>query len=94
MAQKLSLAQESAVIASTKGVLAVKDFEEIAHSKLPPAHWGYVKGATDDDATYRANIEGFSHIELRPHRLVDISKADTRGELFGFNFDYRSFCVL
>jgi 4-hydroxymandelate oxidase len=86
-AQKLSPAQESAVLSSAKDVLAVKDFEEIAHSKLPPAHWGYVKGATDDDATYRDNIEAFSWIELRPHRLVDISKADTRGELFGLTFD-------
>lgn len=85
--QKLSRAQEDAILKSARNVLAVKDFEEIAHSKLPPAHWGYVKGATDDDATYRANIEGFSRIELRPHRLVDISKADTRGELFGFAFD-------
>jgi 4-hydroxymandelate oxidase len=86
-AQNLSPAQESAILTNAKDVLAVKDFEEIAHSKLPPAHWGYVKGATDDDATYRANIEAFSRVELRPHRLVDISKADTRGELFGFRFD-------
>lgn len=85
--QKLSRAQEDAILKSAKDVLAVKDFEEIAHSKLPPAHWGYVKGATDDDATYRSNIEAFSRIELRPHRLVDISQADTRGELFGFTFD-------
>lgn len=85
--QKLSHAQEDAILKSAKDVLAVKDFEEIAHSKLPPAHWGYVKGATDDDATYRSNIEAFSRIELRPHRLVDISQADTRGELFGFTFD-------
>jgi 4-hydroxymandelate oxidase len=86
-AQSLTSEQESAILKSAKDVLAVKDFEEIAHSKLPPAHWGYVKGATDDDATYHANVDGFSHIELRPHRLVDISKADTRGELFGFTFD-------
>ncbi|MBV9771128.1 MAG: alpha-hydroxy-acid oxidizing protein [Bryobacterales bacterium] len=85
--QKLSRSQEDAILKSAKDVLAVKDFEEIAHSKLPPAHWGYLKGATDDDATYRANIEGFSRIELRPHRLVDISQADTRGDLFGFPFD-------
>jgi 4-hydroxymandelate oxidase len=86
-AQKLTPIQESAILTSAKDVLAVRDFEEIAHSKLPPAHWGYVKGATDDDATYQANIDAFSRIELRPHRLVDISKSDTRGELFGFTFD-------
>jgi len=86
-AQKLSAAQESDILKSAKDVLAVKDFEEIAQSKLPPAHWGYVKGATDDDATYRANLAGFTRIELRPHRLVDISRAETRGELFGYAFD-------
>jgi len=86
-AQTLSPSQESAILASAEEVLAVKDFEQIAESKLPPAHWGYVKGATDDDATYRANVSAFSRIELRPRRLVDISKADTRGELFGYAFD-------
>ncbi len=86
-AQKLTPAQESAILGSAKDVLAVKDFEQIAESKLPPAHWGYVKGATDDDATYRANVGAFSRIELRPRRLVDISRAATRGDLFGYTFD-------
>ena len=41
----------------------------------------------DDNATYRANLAGFEHIELRPRRLADISKTDTRVELFGATFD-------
>jgi isopentenyl diphosphate isomerase/L-lactate dehydrogenase-like FMN-dependent dehydrogenase len=41
----------------------------------------------DDNATYRANLAGFQRIELRPRRLVDIAKTNTRLELFGATFD-------
>jgi isopentenyl diphosphate isomerase/L-lactate dehydrogenase-like FMN-dependent dehydrogenase len=37
----------------------------------------------DDDATLRANREGFQHIQLRPRRLRDASKVDMRTDLFG-----------
>jgi 4-hydroxymandelate oxidase len=34
-----------------------------------------------------ANLAGFQRIELRPRRLADIAKTDTRVELFGSTFD-------
>jgi len=86
-AQQTSPEERSAVIESAKDALSVKDFEEIAQHKLPPAHWGYVSSGVDENATYRANLAGFQRIELRPHRLVDIAKTDTRVELFGATFD-------
>jgi 4-hydroxymandelate oxidase len=86
-AQQISPEKRSAVVESAKDALSVKDFEEIAQSKLPPAHWGYVSSGVDDNATYRANLAGFEHIQLRPRRLVDIAKTDTRVELFGATFD-------
>ena len=86
-AQQVSHEQVAAVVESAKDALSVADFEEIARHKLPPAHWGYVASGVDDDATYRANIAGFQRIELRPRRLADIAKADTRVELFGAAFE-------
>jgi isopentenyl diphosphate isomerase/L-lactate dehydrogenase-like FMN-dependent dehydrogenase len=86
-AQQVSREQVAAIVESAKEALSVADFEEIARHKLPPAHWGYVASGVDDDATYRANIAGFKRIELRPRRLADIAKADTRVELFGASFD-------
>lgn len=65
------------------GVLSVLDFEELAHNKLPPAHWGYLASGVDDNLTRDANNAAYKRIELRPHRLVDVSKPDLRVNLFG-----------
>jgi len=86
-AQQVSNEQRAAIVESAGDALSVADFEAIAQHKLPPAHWGYVASGVDDDATYRANIAGFKRIELRPRRLADIAKTDTRVELFGATFD-------
>ena len=48
-----------------------------------PGHWAYMASGVDDDATLRANREGFKHVELRPRRLRDATKVDMRVELFG-----------
>jgi isopentenyl diphosphate isomerase/L-lactate dehydrogenase-like FMN-dependent dehydrogenase len=37
----------------------------------------------DDDATLKRNREGFSRFQLRPRRLVDVSKVDLSVEVFG-----------
>jgi len=41
----------------------------------------------DDDATLRANREGFTHCKRRPRRLVDVSKVDLKTEVFGTVWD-------
>jgi isopentenyl diphosphate isomerase/L-lactate dehydrogenase-like FMN-dependent dehydrogenase len=41
----------------------------------------------DDDATVRANREGYQHVQLRPRRLRDATKIDMRAELFGTVYD-------
>ena len=46
-------------------------------------HWAYMVGGVDDDATIRANGEGYRHVQLRPRRLRDATKVDMRTELFG-----------
>jgi 4-hydroxymandelate oxidase len=74
-------------LASAKDALNVMEFEEMAHRALPPAHWGYMASGVDDDATLKANIGAFRHIQLRPRRLVDVSKTDIHTELFGVNWE-------
>jgi isopentenyl diphosphate isomerase/L-lactate dehydrogenase-like FMN-dependent dehydrogenase len=64
-------------------ILTVMDFEEAARRVLSPAHWGYMASGVDDDATLKRNREGFGRFQLRPRRLVDVSKVDLSVEVFG-----------
>src|SRR5580700_7616151 len=75
------------VLASPKDALDVMDFEAAARKALPPAHWGYMATGVDDNLTRDANHEAYKHIQLRPRKLVDVSKIDTRVELFGTTWD-------
>ena len=61
----------------------VFDIEAAAREKLPAAHFGYLTTGVDDDATLRANREGFSKFQIRPRRLVDVATVDTSVKLFG-----------
>ncbi len=72
----------AAVVGDPKEALSVLDFEEAARRKVQPGHWAYMASGVDDDATLRANREAFRHIQLRPRRLRDATKVDTRVELF------------
>src|SRR5947209_2128118 len=84
----LLLAQQNAnIIGDPKEAINVMDFEPAARQALPTAHFGYMATGVDDDATLRANREGFSRIQLRPRRLVDITRVDMRTEIFGTTWD-------
>ncbi|MFI5179520.1 MAG: alpha-hydroxy acid oxidase [Vicinamibacterales bacterium] len=74
------------VIAAPADALSVFDFEEAAHRKVHPGHWAYMASGVDDDVTLRANREGYSHVQLRPRRLHDATRVDTRVELFGTTY--------
>ena len=88
LAGTAALAQgDAGLIASPADALNVFDFEEVAHRKVQPGHWAYMSSGVDDDATLRANREGYSHLELRPRRLRDATKVDMRVELFGTTYD-------
>ena len=73
----------SEVISSPAEALNVFDFEEAAHRKVRDSHWAFMVSGVDDDATLRANREGYQHVQLRPRRLRDATKVDMRVELFG-----------
>ncbi len=77
------IAQGENLITSPDQAFNVMDFEPVARKVLPPAHFGYLATGVDDDATVRANREGFSRLEIRSRRMVDVSKIDTSVRLFG-----------
>jgi 4-hydroxymandelate oxidase len=72
---------------SAKDALDVMDFEPLARKALPPAHWGYMATGVDDEVTLRMNREAFQHYQLRPRRLIDVSKADLKTNVFGADWD-------
>src|SRR5579862_6521663 len=59
------------------------DFEAPAKSRLPHMAWEFFNGAVADEITMRANIESYQRIRLKPRVLVDVSKLDTKVNLFG-----------
>src|ERR1017187_8949481 len=69
--------QQNDVITDPKAALDVMDFEEAAHCKVGAGHWAYMTSGVDDDATIRANREGFKHVQLRPRRLVNATKVSS-----------------
>jgi 4-hydroxymandelate oxidase len=75
------------VIASPKDAINVFDFEPVCRKNVSPAHFGYMASGIDDEVTLRANREGFLKFQLRPRRLVDVSKVDTSIEIFGAKYD-------
>jgi 4-hydroxymandelate oxidase len=75
------------LIADPTQALDVFDFEPVMKKNVPPAHFGYMATGVDDEITLRANRDGFRKFELRPRRLVDVSKIDMSTEIFGAKYD-------
>src|SRR5216684_4356665 len=71
------------LIKSPKEAINVFDFEPVMRQNVPPAHFGYMASGIDDEVTLRANREGFLKFQLRPRRLVDVSKVDMSTEILG-----------
>ena len=74
------------LIATPKEAINVFDFESVMKKNVPPAHFGYMASGIDDEVTLRANREGFLKFQLRPRRLVDVSKVDMSTEILGVKY--------
>ena len=74
-------------IKTPKEAINVFDFEPVMRKNVPPAHFGYMASGIDDEVTLRANREGFLKFQLRPRRLVDVSKVDMSTEILGVKYD-------
>src|SRR5437879_3633581 len=77
-----SLQQSDGAITSPDQAFDVMDFEPAARKILPPAHFGYLATGVDDDGTVRANREGYSRIQIRARRLVDVENINMSVNLF------------
>jgi 4-hydroxymandelate oxidase len=74
------------LISNPKEAINVFDFEPVMFKNVPPAHFGYMASGIDDEATVRANREGFQKFVLRPRRLVDVSKVDMSVDILGTRY--------
>src|SRR5690242_11528323 len=74
------------LIKSPKDAINVFDFEPVMRQNVPPAHFGYMASGIDDEVTLRANREGFLKFQLRPRRLVDVSKVDMSTTILGTRY--------
>src|SRR5215471_9312485 len=75
--------QSEDVITSPDQAFDLMDFEPAARKALPPAHFGYLATGVDDDGTVRSNREGYSRLQIRSRRLVDVETVDMSVRLFG-----------
>ncbi len=82
-----STSQQGTPIKAPAEALSVFDFEPVARQKLPPAHFGYMASGVDDDATLRANREGFTHFALRARRLMNVREVDCARTIFGVRYE-------
>jgi isopentenyl diphosphate isomerase/L-lactate dehydrogenase-like FMN-dependent dehydrogenase len=75
------------LIKSPKEAINVFDLEPVCRKNVPPAHFGYMASGIDDEVTLRANRAGFLKFQLRPRRLVDVSKVEMRADILGVTYD-------
>lgn len=68
-------------------VINVFEMEQLAREKMPYAHFGYLASGTDSDGTLHANMTGYSRYQIRPRRLVDVSRIDTKIDFLGARAD-------
>jgi 4-hydroxymandelate oxidase len=74
------------LIKSPKEAINVFDFEPVMRKNVPPAHFGYMASGIDDEVTLRRNREDFLKFQLRPRRLVDVSKIDMTTDILGVKY--------
>jgi isopentenyl diphosphate isomerase/L-lactate dehydrogenase-like FMN-dependent dehydrogenase len=75
------------LIKEPKQAVNVFDFEPVCRQNVPPAHFAYMASGIDDEVTLRANREGFLKFQLRPRRLVDVSKVNMKTDILGVTYD-------
>lgn len=74
---------ELAVPESARQALDVFQMKAAARRTLDLAPWHFIVGGADDGDTIGANRRAFDDWQIRARRLVDVSRVDTRIELFG-----------
>lgn len=75
------------LIKTPKEAINVFDFEPVMRQNVPPAHFGYMASGIDDEVTLRRNREDFLKFQLRPRRMVDVSKVDMSVDILGTRYN-------
>src|ERR1041385_935272 len=81
VAPPVAVAPKDSLITAASEAVDVMDFEAVARKNLLPAHWAYMATGVDEDATIKANHEGFARYQLRMRPLADFSKLDMSFQL-------------
>jgi len=68
---------------SLERAVNIEDLRRLARRRLPRSVFDFFDGGAEDETTLRANRAAFERVRLLPKVLVDVSKVDTRVELFG-----------
>ncbi|GAB3626866.1 alpha-hydroxy acid oxidase [Pandoraea terrae] len=66
--------------------MSLNDFEQAARRRLPRPVFGYIAGASEDNASATATRESFLAFSLVPRVLVDVSKRSSSTLLFGKHY--------
>src|SRR5690554_4257568 len=61
----------------------IEDLRILARRRLPRAIFDFFDGGAEDEVTLRDNRAAFERVRLLPKVLVDVSRVDTRTEIFG-----------
>ncbi len=61
----------------------VRDFEELAATRLEATAWDYYRGGAEDEVTLHANLAAFERVRLRPRVLVDVSSVNASTTVLG-----------
>lgn len=77
---KATIAQQASLPTTA---VSLGDFELLARERLTAMAWEYISGGAGDELTLRWNRDAYDRIKLKPRVLVDVSKLDTRVNLFG-----------
>jgi len=68
---------------SLREVLNIFQLDKVCQRTLSREAYHFIVGAADDGQTKLANREAYAKVQLRPRRLVDVSRIDTSLTLFG-----------
>ncbi|MGH7311061.1 MAG: alpha-hydroxy acid oxidase [Candidatus Rokuibacteriota bacterium] len=79
---------ESTLAGPTAPPVNVLEFEPLARQRLSLKTWDYLSQGAADEITLRRNREAFDALRLKPRVLVDVTRIDTRLELFGQRLDF------
>jgi 4-hydroxymandelate oxidase len=69
-------------------MFTLADFEPVARERMSSMAWEYLASGAADEVTLRWNQESFERIKLNPRVLIDVTKIDTRVDVFGHELSF------